>query len=80
MKEEEKAWEIICAMLGSNTETIDIEDWMDIDFARQNVVKAKARWHVDEIIDLLGHDLGHDNTARMMEEYYQRVKLEIQKL
>jgi hypothetical protein len=32
---------------------------------------------VDEILELLNHDLGHDQTARALEEQFQEVKQEI---
>lgn len=35
---------------------------------------------VDDIIDLLTFDLGHDATARELREYYTQVKTEIEKL
>ena len=35
---------------------------------------------VDEIIDMLSFDLGHDNTARYLCEYLKEVKIEIEKL
>jgi hypothetical protein len=35
---------------------------------------------VDEILELLNHDLGHDQTARALEEQFQEVKQEIEQL
>jgi len=35
---------------------------------------------VDEIIEMLSFDLGHDDTARGLCEYWQEVKSEIEKL
>ena len=35
---------------------------------------------VDEIIEILSFDLGHDNTARYLCEYLKEVKSEIEKL
>ena len=35
---------------------------------------------VDEILDILNFDLGHDDTARHLSKYYEQVKQEIEKL
>jgi len=35
---------------------------------------------VDEMMELLCFDLGHDNTARSLYEYFKEVKIEIEKL
>ena len=35
---------------------------------------------VDEIIEILDFELGHDQTARGLSEYYHEVKNEIEKL
>ena len=34
---------------------------------------------VDEIIDILTFDLGHDQTARKLEEHWQQIKNELLK-
>jgi hypothetical protein len=50
----------------------DEEAWED--------AKVCALIAVDEILELLNHDLGHDQTARALEEQFQEVKQEIEKL
>jgi len=44
------------------------------------LVKQCALIAVDEIIELLDFDLGHDSTARALSEEYKQVRSEIEKL
>lgn len=44
------------------------------------LAKKAALIEVDEILELLNFELGHDNTARHLSKYYEQVKQEIEKL
>lgn len=43
-------------------------------------VKQCALLVVDEILEILTFDLGHDQTARSLKDEYEKVKFEIEKL
>ena len=47
---------------------------------RQRIAIEHSLIAVDEIIDILTFDLGHDQTARKLEEHWVEVKNEINKL
>lgn len=47
---------------------------------RQRIAIEHSLIAVDEIIDILTFDLGHDQTARKLEEHWQEVKNELNKL
>ena len=47
---------------------------------RENAATRCALIAVDEIIDILTFDLGHDQTARKLKEHWQQIKNEINKL
>lgn len=47
---------------------------------RKGIAIQHALIAVDEIIDILTFDLGHDQTARKLEEHWQQIKNEINKL
>ena len=46
---------------------------------RQRIAIEHSLIAVDEIIDILTFDLGHDQTARKLEEHWQEVKNELLK-
>jgi hypothetical protein len=48
--------------------------------SNNNEAKQCALIAVDEIIELLDFDLGHDSTARALSEEYKQVRSEIEKL
>jgi len=46
---------------------------------RQRIAIEHSLIAVDEIIDILTFDLGHDQTARKLEEHWQQIKNELLK-
>ena len=44
---------------------------------RENAATRCTLIAVDEILDILTFDLGHDQTARKLEEHWQQVKTEL---
>jgi hypothetical protein len=72
MTSKEKAIELLEKF---RTHTYNGEDNQYSENAKQCALIA-----VDEIIELLDFDLGHDSTARALSEEYKQVRSEIEKL
>lgn len=72
MTPKEKALELVKTFAKKSNNLKQRTDW--------NYDKQCALISVDEMLEVLTFDLGHDQTARKLIEYYEEIKTEIKKL
>ena len=78
MTPKEKAKELFCKMYGCEINA-NLEDIYIINGDGYFIAKDSSLIAVYEILDILTFDLGHDQTARKLEEHWQQIKNELLK-
>ena len=80
MTPKDKSKELIDKFYKSQVEVLNINGTTELESVEHEIAIKSSLIAVDEILDILTFDLGHDQTARKLEEHWQQVKTELENL